>query len=132
MRNLCLSIVALTVVAAPAAAQTIPACPLAAGVKDVSYAQVPDVVKQVFSKSHKVSMPGGAFDAKKEDSQRLIWVRNRGTRWVVAYEQGGDYVNKVARFDLPKPNAINVGPEREAQPDGLCDVANTQLGIGAP
>ena len=129
MRNLCLSIVALTVIAAPAAAQTIPACPSATGVKDVGYAQAPDALKQVFSKNRKVSAPGGNFDATKEDSQRVIWVRNRGNRWVVAYEQGGDYTDKVARYDIPSANAISAGPEREAKPDTLCEVANRQLGV---
>lgn len=129
MRNLYLSIVVLTAIAAPAAAQTIPACPLATGVKDVSYAQAPDLLKQVFSKNRKVSAPGGSFDAAKEDNQRVIWVRNRGNRWVVAYEQGGEYVNKVARYDIPNPNAISAGPERDAKPDTLCDVANRQLGV---
>ena len=131
MRNLCLSIVALTTIAAPAAAQTIPACPLATGVKEVGYAQAPDALKQVFSKNRKFSMPGGAFDAKNEASQRLISVRNRGNRWIVAYELGGDYVAKVTRYDIPNPTSISVGPEREAQPDTFCEVVNTQLGVTA-
>ena len=129
MRNLCLPIVALTVIAAPAAAQTIPACPLATGVKDVGYAQAPDALKQVFSKNRKLSMPGGAFDAKSESSQRLITVKNRGNRWFVAYEMGGEYVAKVTRYDIPSPTSISVGPEREAQPDTFCQVVNTQLGV---
>jgi len=129
MRNLCLSIVVLTTIAAPAAAQTIPACPLASGVKEVGYAQAPDALKQVFSKNRKFSMPGGAFDAKNEASQRLISVRNKGSRWIVAYEMGGDYVAKVTRYDIPNPTSISVGPEREAQPDTLCQVVNTQLGL---
>jgi hypothetical protein len=129
MLKLCLSVVVLTAIAAPAAAQTIPACPLATGVKDVSYAQAPDLLKQVFGKNRKVSAPGGSFDPAKEDSQRVIWVRNRGNRWVVAYEQGGEYVNKVARFDIPNANAISAGPEREAKPETLCEVANRQLGV---
>lgn len=129
MRNLCLSIVVLTAIAAPAAAQTIPACPLAAGVKDVSYAQAPDLLKQVFSRNRKFSTPGGAFDASKEDSQRVLWVRNLGKRWVVAYEIGGPYGNKVAPFEIPSANAISAGSEREAEPKTLCEVANRQLGV---
>ncbi|HET9159747.1 MAG TPA: hypothetical protein VFN88_03975 [Caulobacteraceae bacterium] len=128
MRNLCLSIVALTMIAAPAAAQTIPACPLASGVKDVSYAQAPDLLKQVFGKNRKISMPGGAFDAKSEDSQRVIYVRNRNNRWIVAYEVGGAYANRVAQFTI-SPTAFSAGPERDAQPDTLCEVANRQLGV---
>jgi hypothetical protein len=128
MRTLYLSIVVLTAIAAPAAAQTIPACPLAAGVKDVSYAQAPDVLKQVFGKNRKISLPGGAFDPKSEGSQRIIWVRNLKNRWIVAYEMGGDYTAKVAKFDI-KPDSINAGSEREAQPDTLCEVANRQLGV---
>ena len=129
MRTLCLSIVALTAFAAPAAAQTLPSCPLASGVKDVSYAQAPDMLKQLFSKNRKFTMPGQAYDAANPDSQRLVGVKNRGNRWIVIYEQGGgDAAARIARYDI-SPTAVSVGPELGAKADTLCAIADRQLGL---
>lgn len=132
MRTLYLSIVALTAFAAPVAAQALPSCPAGAGVKDVSYAQAPDLLKQVFSKNRKFSMPGQAFDAANPDAQRLISVKNRNNRWIVVYEQGGgDSAAHIVRYDIT-PTSISVGPDLGTSEAQYCETEARLLGVPAP
>jgi hypothetical protein len=113
----------------PAPVTTPPTCPLATGVKDVPYAQAPAPLKQVFSTGRKFSMPGQAFDVANGDSQRLLWVRNRGTKWVVVFEQGGDYADVVVPYTIANELSISQGSQKFAKPATLCEVANRALGV---
>jgi hypothetical protein len=113
----------------PAAVTTAPECPLAAGVREVPYAQAPAPLKQVFSTGRKFTMPGQAFDAANADHQRLLWVRNRGTKWVVAYEQGGDYSDIVVPYTIANELSISQGSQKFAKPATLCEIANRALGV---
>jgi hypothetical protein len=120
--------------AAPAAPKappvtTPPDCPLATGVKDVPYAQAPGPLKQVFSTGRKFTMPGQTFDPANADHQRLLWVRNRGTKWVVVFEQGGDYSDVVVPYTIANELSISQGSQKFAKPATLCDIANRALGV---
>ena len=113
----------------PPPVTTPPSCSLAEGVKEVPYAQAPAPLKQVFSAGRKFSMPGQAFDVANADSQRLIWVRNRGTKWIVAFEQGGDYSNVVVPYTIANELSISQGSQKFAKPATLCEIANRALGV---
>jgi hypothetical protein len=132
MRLLYLAFTAASALAFPAAAQTKPDCPLAAGVKEVPYGQIPPSLKQTFGREHpKIALPGGAFDAASEDSQRLIWVRTKGDHWAIAFEQGGsDNAPRVARYDITAQGSLSGFPTKWGTPETVCELSNKALGVG--
>jgi hypothetical protein len=99
------------------------------GVKEVPYTQAPAPLKQVFSAGRKFTMPGQAFDPANADSQRLLWVRNRGTKWVVVFEQGGDYSDVVVPYTIANELSISQGSQKFAKPATLCQVTDRALGV---
>ena len=113
----------------PPQVTTPPSCPVVENVKEVPYAQAPATLKQVFSAGRKFSMPGQAFDPANADSQRLLWVRNRGAKWIVVFEQGGDYSNVVVPYTIPNELSISQGSQKFAKPATLCEIANRALGV---
>jgi hypothetical protein len=68
-------------------------------------------------------------------NRRLIFIWNRGTRWVVATEHGGlGYNDPVFAFEVDQNNGDKVSLVREetAFPDTVCSTASSLLVIDYP
>jgi hypothetical protein len=67
-------------------------------------------------------------------NRRLIFIWNRGTRWVVATEHGGrGYNDPVFAFEIDeRGNKIDLVREEIAFPDSVCSTALSLLVIGYP
>ena len=68
-------------------------------------------------------------------NRRLIFIWNRGTRWVVATEHGGlGYNDPVFAFEIDKTDEDRVSFVREeiAFPDTVCSTASSLMVIGYP
>ena len=81
---------------------------------------------------------GAPFDSTDiieiEKNRRLIFIWNRGTRWVVATEHGGrGYNNPVFAFEIDHhDNKVSLVREEVAFPDTVCSTASSLLVIGYP
>ena len=82
---------------------------------------------------------GAPFDATDNlrigKTRRLIFIWNRGTRWVVATEHGGIvYNDPVFAFEIDQNdrNKVTLVREETPFPDGVCSTASSLLVIGYP
>lgn len=121
-------------IAFPAIADDIPSCTSAAGAAVVAYpAEVPSAILDVLERRLAAfALPGEPFDAtdvvRTGIRHRLIWVKHTGSRWVVAWENGGrGYNDKVAAFELTNDGAISLIGEEYAFPPTVCAVTNRWL-----
>jgi hypothetical protein len=80
---------------------------------------------------------GAPFDStdviRTRKNRRLIFIWNRGTRWVVATEHGGfGYNDPVFAFEIDESDLdkIRLVQEEKAFPDTVCSTASSLLVIG--
>jgi len=129
----CAAVSAALALAGAAEAEDIPPCPLLPPVEEIETGKLP--VALVASLSRDVGpivLPGKPFDASAEAkvgvNHRLIWVRKQGTRWVVAYEEGGaSYHDVVISYEIGYDGSI-AGIRRDlAFPATVCMLTEREL-----
>ncbi len=73
-------------------------------------------------------LPGAAFDAGDTAHRRLLWVRRRSTRWVIAFERGRSQDNPVVAYEVGLDGASIAGVRAEiAFPATVCQMTERQL-----
>jgi hypothetical protein len=123
----------LLLVAGAARADEIPRCMTLPPAEEVAPADVPPILRAMLG--HDIgtyALPGQPFDATDEVgtgvNRRLIWVRKRGTRWVVAFEQGGRaYHDTVLSYELGYDNTIAGIRAEIAFPSTVCQMTERAL-----
>lgn len=117
-----------------ATADEIPRCLTLPPAEDVAPADVPAILRVTLG--HDIgayALPGQPYDATDVVSvgvnRRLIWVRRRGTRWVVAFEQGGRaYHDTVLSYEVGYDNSSIAGIRAEvAFPATVCQMTERAL-----
>jgi hypothetical protein len=114
-------------------ADDIPRCLTLPPAEDVAAADLPPILRAMLA--HDIgtfALPGQPFDASDVVaagvSRRLIWVRKRGTRWVVALEQGGRaYHDTVLSYELGYDNTIAGIRAETAFPSTVCQMTERAL-----
>ncbi|HEY5347265.1 MAG TPA: hypothetical protein VIJ72_03660 [Rhizomicrobium sp.] len=110
MKRLTSALVTTLVLAAPAAAITVPACQFPNGVHNaVALDEFPRPIRSALHR-HLPDLvdPGQPFNASaimtgSESQRRLVRGFRHGARWVIGYEHGGRHYNDVMLvFSLPK------------------------------
>lgn len=125
-----LSVAAL---AGPAMAQDLPRCPLLPPVEEVEVQHIPLPLRAAIGRdAGDLALPGSPFDAGADAkigiSRRLIWVRKQGTRWVIAYEQGGaDYHDVVLSYEVGYDGSVAGVRKDVAYPATVCQITEREL-----
>ena len=118
-----------------AAVPPFPACPLSAGVQQIPWPATPMPLKAAVSKHiGTFAMPGEPFDITdvtvgEPQFQRLIFVRHRADRWIVAVEHGGiAYRVRLFGFALTSREGEAVLlQQRTAQKPDVCTASQDML-----
>ncbi len=121
--------------ASAAAADVIPPCPAPAGVTAATLdgGAPAALLKAIQTQYGPMAKPGQGFNATDvvtpgEPGRRFILLWGKGSRWVLAYEQGGiAYSNKLVVFGAVG-NAIVVGATQQAEPPTVCAAARALIG----
>lgn len=124
------------------AADEIPACRLVpTGVSVITRLDdaAPSLVRALTERIGEIVPVDAPFDptdvVRIGKSRRLIFIWNRGTRWVVATEHGGLAYNfPVFAFEIDRDDekAILVRQETAGFPNEVCSTASSLLVIGYP
>jgi hypothetical protein len=137
LRTIAILLVA-TALCAPltARAATIPPCPAPVGVVSatLSDGRAPAVlVKALRDQLGPIAGPGQRFNSTDvvtpgDVGRRIILLWGLGSRWVIAYEQGGiAYYNEAVAFQLSGTTAVRVG-DKQAEPPTICAAAHALIG----
>ena len=116
-----------------AAADEIPACRAIPPVVDVSVGRAPPALIEAMKRDiGAYALPGEDFDAidvvRTRINRRLIWIRRREARWVVAYEQGGRiYNDPVLVYDLKGDGPATLVRRAFSVPQSVCQVTAREL-----
>jgi hypothetical protein len=83
----------------------IPPCPVPTGASSISLQEAPPALWRRVTRGGEIVPPGADFDSTDLQivgkSRRLIFIWNRGPRWVVATEHGGlAYNDPISAYDL--------------------------------
>ena len=119
--------------AGPANAEDIPRCPLVPPVEEVDVPKLPIALRGALARDvGPIALPGAPFDASDEVktgvSHRLIWVRKQGTRWVVAYEEGGHtYHDVILSYEIGYDGSIAGVRKDVAFPATVCQLTEREL-----
>ena len=119
--------------AGPAAGEDMPRCPLVPPVEEVDAVKLPDVLRGALARDvGPMALPGAPFDATDEVktgiSRRLIFVRKQGTRWVVAYEEGGrSYHDVILSYEIGYDGSIAGVRKDVAFPATICELSEREL-----
>jgi hypothetical protein len=137
VRIIALLLAAAGVAVPPAArADVIPPCRAPAGVVSATFADgraPPALVKAVRDQVGPMAGPGQPFNATDvvtpgEPGRRFILLWGLGSRWVVAYEQGGiAYYDEAVAFRFSGATATKVG-DKQAEPPTICAAARALIG----
>ena len=122
-------------VASAAAADAIPPCPVPAGVTAATLdgGAPPALLKALQARFGGMAKPGQPFNATDvvtpgEPGSRFILLWGEGSRWVLAYEQGGiAYNNQLVVFGVAGSSVVT-GETRVAEPDTVCAAARALIG----
>jgi hypothetical protein len=93
----------------------------------------PALVKAVRDQVGPMAGPGQPFNATDvvtpgEPGRRFILLWGLGSRWVVAYEQGGiAYYDEAVAFRFSGATATKVG-DKQAEPPTICAAARALIG----
>lgn len=124
---------AALLIAGHAAAEEIPRCPTLPPVEDVAPSEAPKAVQFVMTRDiGRFALPGQAFDDHDEVvtgvSRRLIWIRRRDTRWVIAVEVGGKLAYEaVLAYEMGYDGSIIAIRSERAFPATICQVTERLL-----
>jgi hypothetical protein len=116
-----------------AAAEEIPRCPTLPPVEDVAASDTPKAVQFVMTRDiGRFALPGQPFDDRDEAvtgiSRRLVWIRRRDTRWVVAVEVGGKVpYEAVLAYEMGYDGSIVAIRSERAFPATICQVTERLL-----
>jgi len=142
MGGLFLRIISLLLAAAglatPFAARgaTIPPCPRPAGVVSATLTdgRAPaTLVKALRDQLGPIAGPGRPFNATDvvtpgDVGRRFILLWGLGSRWLIAYEQGGiAYYNEAVAFQVSGATVTRVG-DKQAEPPTICAAAHALIG----
>jgi len=103
-------------------------------VEDIAPADIPPLLRAALT--HEIgafALPGQDFDAtdvvRTGVNRRLLWVRRRGTRWVVAFEHGGrGYNNPFGVYEMGLDGQSIAGVRSGvAFPATVCQVTEREL-----
>lgn len=127
--------------AAPALADPVTACRLTAGEQQVAFPSraPPALVAAVNRDLGRYAFPGQPFSCcdavgpNPPPFKRLIWVRSLGSRWVVAYEQGGiAHLWQARAYQVRGGTATPAGETRAEGGDFCGPVERLLRGASAP
>jgi hypothetical protein len=140
MGAMLLRIIALSLVAviAPLAAHAavIPPCPPPAGVVSTTLSDVhapPALMKALRGQLGPMAGPGQPFNATDvvtpgDVGRRFILLWGLGSRWVIAYEQGGiAYYNEAVAFQV-SGTVVTKLADKQAEPPTLCAAVHALIG----
>jgi len=102
-------------------------------VEDVAPPDAPKAVQFVMSRDiGRFALPGQPFDDHDKVatgiSRRLVWIRRRDTRWVVAVEVGGKVPFwSVLAYEMGYDGSLAVIRVDRAFPPTVCQVTERQL-----
>jgi hypothetical protein len=121
--------------ASAAAADVIPPCPAPAGVTAATLdgGAPAALLKAIQTQYGPMAKPGQGFNATDvvtpgEPGRRFILLWGKGSRWVLAYEQGGiAYYNEVVAFQVAGSSVTKVG-DKQAEPPTLCAAVHALIG----
>lgn len=128
-----LAAVTMLGLACPALAEDIPRCPLVPPVEEVAVPNLPNALRGALARDvGPIAVPGAAFDSTDEVktgvNHRLIWVRKQGTRWVVAYEEGGrSYHDVILSYEIGYDGSIAGVRKDVAFPATVCELTEREL-----
>jgi hypothetical protein len=136
MRTWLIVAFAISTAATAARADDIPPCPPPAGVVNATLnggRAPPPLVRAIKDQIGAMANPGQPFNATDVVTQgylgrRLILLWGLGSRWVIAYEQGGiGYSDEAVAFQLNGATATKVA-NRQAEPPTICAAAHALIG----
>jgi len=130
------AILAILVSAArPAVAEDIPHCAIAMGVREWDFDAIPTILRDALDKKiGSIALPGEKFDntdiAVIGRNRRLIFILERGRRWVIATEHGGrGYNDPIFAYDVDSDGSnAKLVSEAVAFPLTVCSTAAMLLG----
>lgn len=102
-------------------------------VEDVAPADAPKAVQFVMTRDlGRFALPGQAFDdhdvVVTGMSRRLVWLRRRDTRWVVAVEVGGKApFEAVIAYEMGYDGSIIAIRQERAFPATICQITERML-----
>ena len=102
-------------------------------VEDVDPADLPRILQFAMTRDiGRFALPGQPFDAadvvRVGVNRRLIWIRRRDTRWVVAFEQGGRaYHDTVVSYEMGYDGSIAGVRSEIAFPPTVCQMTERAL-----
>ena len=112
----------------------IPRCLALPPVEDIAPADMPLILRAALARDiGTYALPGADFDStdvvRTGIHRRLLWVRKRGTRWVVAFERGGrSYDNPLVVYELGLDGQSIAGVRGEIGfPASICQLTEREL-----
>lgn len=121
--------------ATPSVADYIPPCQtIPAGVSVISRLEdaPASLVRALTDRVGEIVAVGAPFDntdrVQTGKNRRLIFIWNRGTRWVVATEHGGrGYNDPIFAFEIDKQNRVTLVRDKWAIPYSVCSTATSLI-----